>query len=444
MGVAKGVDATELRNAYKRLSLKLHPDKGGDAESFAEMSGAYELLSDPAKRAQHDAGSQGGQPGGFHGFHFSHQDWHRAYGGGQPHGTNLYDNALLITHIDPAEWASRVAFSHSAFLVNFYAPWCGHCVQMVPQFKLLAELLFELEVDVEVGVVNCDLHMDLCRQQGVQNFPQIQLLVPTVVRPLEARRTQEPPPTFLWASRGGGAGTEELTEWVRGELAVYNRSRVATFRDSDEFDRVVLGSDPLWLIVFIARGGSNWCPACVAVEAQFRRLAAGVSEWASPQEQHAAFGAVDCEDQELRPLCIRYSLGHPYGQSRGDFPQVLAFARGPYKNAPERLLPQHAQFINQMTERIEWTDRIIRASLGIVPGWARSASAVGERFTSWSRHRDPHSGRDYYNNLVTKQSVWTPPLGWHAAGPDLQTVAIAREEEAGATPAPPPTQHDEL
>ena len=253
---------------------------------------------------------------------------------------------------------------------------------------------------------------------------------------------QEPPPTLLWASRGGGGGAEELAEWVKGELAAFNRSKCDSFASADEFDARVLGSELVWLIAFVARG-HHWCPACGAVEAQFRRLSSGVHEWASPAEARAAFAVVDCEDQELRPLCVRYNFGRPYGSAVGDFPQVLAFPAGPFKSAPERLLPGWAQFAQQLTDKIEWVDRIIRACLGIVPGWARSPrTADGVRYTSWMRHWDGGSGRHYYNNLLTQKSVWQPPRGWHADGPELQTLPILPDEEKEyAQPQPP---RDEL
>lgn len=53
-----GVDPTatdaEIRNAYKRMALQLHPDKGGDPESFKQMKEAYEVLSNHQKRTVYD------------------------------------------------------------------------------------------------------------------------------------------------------------------------------------------------------------------------------------------------------------------------------------------------------------------------------------------------------------------------------------------------------
>ena len=46
----------EIKKAYRRLSVKHHPDKGGDAAAFKELTSAYEVLSDGERRALYDVG----------------------------------------------------------------------------------------------------------------------------------------------------------------------------------------------------------------------------------------------------------------------------------------------------------------------------------------------------------------------------------------------------
>lgn len=45
----------EVKVAYKKMAAVVHPDKGGSAMLFRLVQEAYEVLSDPAKRKQHDS-----------------------------------------------------------------------------------------------------------------------------------------------------------------------------------------------------------------------------------------------------------------------------------------------------------------------------------------------------------------------------------------------------
>jgi molecular chaperone DnaJ len=72
LGVSRQADASELKRAYRKLALELHPDRNlGDKESearFKEASEAYQVLSDPEKRALYDRyGHEGPRGSGFGG-----------------------------------------------------------------------------------------------------------------------------------------------------------------------------------------------------------------------------------------------------------------------------------------------------------------------------------------------------------------------------------------
>ena len=78
LGVAKDANEAAIKKAYRKTAMKFHPDRNpGDStaeEKFKEAAEAYEMLSDPQKRARYDrfghagvSGNAGGGGGGFRG-----------------------------------------------------------------------------------------------------------------------------------------------------------------------------------------------------------------------------------------------------------------------------------------------------------------------------------------------------------------------------------------
>jgi molecular chaperone DnaJ len=77
LGVARGASAEDIKKAYRRLAMEYHPDRNPSPEAearFKEISEAYQILSDPDKRAHYDRfGTAPGAASGFGGG-FSHID----------------------------------------------------------------------------------------------------------------------------------------------------------------------------------------------------------------------------------------------------------------------------------------------------------------------------------------------------------------------------------
>ncbi len=121
LGVARDASSDEIRRAYRRLARELHPDVNPDPETqekFKEVTGAYEVLSDPEKRQMYDLGADPRSPGGGNPFGqgqagFGFGDIMDAFfGGGQTRGpkprVRRGQDALIKVTIDLAEAAFGV------------------------------------------------------------------------------------------------------------------------------------------------------------------------------------------------------------------------------------------------------------------------------------------------------------------------------------------------
>lgn len=65
LGVKRDASTDDIKKAFRKLSHKHHPDKGGDSKQFQEINAAYQILSDSEKRAQFDRFGAAGGSNGF-------------------------------------------------------------------------------------------------------------------------------------------------------------------------------------------------------------------------------------------------------------------------------------------------------------------------------------------------------------------------------------------
>ena len=144
LGVGRGAGEDEIKKAYRKQALKFHPDKNpGDKtaeEKFKGVGEAYEVLSDPQRRAAYDqyghaafdARARAGAGGGFRGggFHDPFDIFREVFGGGA--GT-IFDELFGAERRDPA------------------GPQRG------------ADLRYDLEVSFEEAVLGCEKEISVSK-----------------------------------------------------------------------------------------------------------------------------------------------------------------------------------------------------------------------------------------------------------------------------------------
>ncbi|PKI73947.1 hypothetical protein CRG98_005672 [Punica granatum] len=127
-----------------------------------------------------------------------------------------------------------------AALVEFYAPWCGHCKKLAPEYEKLGSS-FKKAKSVLIGKVDCDEHKSLCSKYGVSGYPTIQWFPKGSLEPkkYEGPRTAESLAEFV----NNEGGTNVKIAAVPSNVVVLS---------SDNFDEVVLDETKDVLVEFYA------------------------------------------------------------------------------------------------------------------------------------------------------------------------------------------------
>jgi len=89
----------------------------------------------------------------------------------------LYTKASPVLQVDARSYDRLITKSNYTSIVEFYAPWCGHCQNLKPAYEKAAAAVDGI---ARVAAVNCDEedNKSFCSSMGVQGFPTLKIVKP--------------------------------------------------------------------------------------------------------------------------------------------------------------------------------------------------------------------------------------------------------------------------
>ncbi|XP_018429041.1 PREDICTED: protein disulfide-isomerase A6 isoform X3 [Nanorana parkeri] len=227
----------------------------------------------------------------------------------------MYSASDDVVELTLSNFNREVIQSDGLWLVEFYAPWCGHCQTLAPAWKKAATALKGI---VNVGAVDADQHKSLGSRYEIRGYPTIMIFGANKDQPESyqgARSTEGIVNAALNAAQslvkdrlsGKGGGQDYGKQYTGGSGG---KKDVIELTD-DNFDRQVLNSNDVWLVEFFA----PWCGHCKNLEPEW---AAAATEVAEQTKGKVKLGAVDATVHQ--GLASRYGI-------RG-FPTIKVFQKG--------------------------------------------------------------------------------------------------------------------
>ncbi|KAL3094154.1 hypothetical protein niasHT_028243 [Heterodera trifolii] len=189
----------------------------------------------------------------------------------------LYDVSDEVVDLTAGNFHKRVLDDDAVWIVEFYAPWCGHCQRLVPEYRRAAKALKGL---VKIGGVDMTQHQSLGAPYKVQGFPTIKVFGLDKNKPTDynGQRTAQDivnaavnevkrVANARLAGRASGGGGYQQKSGGAGSNAVVELTDA-------NFEELVLRSKDLWMVEFFA----PWCGHCKNLEPHWRAAAAELKD----------------------------------------------------------------------------------------------------------------------------------------------------------------------
>ena len=206
-------------------------------------------------------------------------------------------------------------------VVEFYAPWCGHCKSFAPEYEKAASVLKGV---VKVAAIDATANEKTAQTYGIQGFPTVKIFGADKKNPIDyqGQRTSDAVVSEAMKAtngmvkdrkKGKTSSADSSKSQEKKEKPKSKGGKAVITLTEDDFDEKVLQSTDHWLVEFYA----PWCGHCKNLAPEWEQAAKQLRD-AAP---NIKLGAVDAT--------VATNLASKYGVK--GYPTIKQFNAGPKK-----------------------------------------------------------------------------------------------------------------
>jgi protein disulfide-isomerase A6 len=231
----------------------------------------------------------------------------------------LYTSSSGVVDVNDRNFKQEVSSFPGVVIVEFYAPWCGHCKSLVPEYTKAAQTLNGV---VKVVAIDATASEKLAQKYQIQGFPTIKVFGSDKRKPIDYQGARDANGIVAEAMRAAnklvkdrknGGPSRSSSSSSSGDQNAKKKSGGSGSKDAvielteTNFNALVTDSNEHWMVEFYA----PWCGHCKAL----------APEWAAAAKDLKGtvhFGAVDAT--------VHGSLAQKFGVK--GYPTIKLFSAG--------------------------------------------------------------------------------------------------------------------